>query len=176
MTKIDGPVVQAAASQGGLVRRDQLRGMGVSNDVLDRLRHQGLLRLLTRDVFVLVGTPITSTMNDQAALWQAGPTAALSHASAGLRWELPRLATGTVEVVVAHGGVRPDRTIGRVHVSRRLGPGEVTMLDGVRLTTPGRTMVDLASRCSSIPGGLPAPPSAPIVDRPGFLRQRAVSS
>lgn len=122
MTKIDGPVVQAAARQGGLVRRDQLRALGVSNGVLDRLRRQGIVLHLTQDVFVLAGTPVTVTMNDQAALWQAGPTAALSYASA----------------------------IGRVHVSRRLGPDQVTTLDGVRLTTPARTVVDLAGRCSSV--------------------------
>lgn len=67
-----------------------------------------------------------------------------------LRWELPRLATGTVEVVIAHGETRPEHTIGRVHVSRRLGPDQVTTLDGVRLTTPARTVVDLAGRCSSV--------------------------
>lgn len=142
----DAQVIEIATAQGGLVRRDQLVALGATHKVVGRLRRSGVLRQVTADVFVLAGVAISPERREQVALWEAGDHAALSHASAAARWAFPRVGAGAVEVVIPHGVPRPRSTIGRVHVTRCLKPEDVVALHGVRVTSPSRTVIDLACR------------------------------
>lgn len=145
MPKIDGQVIGLATSQDGLVRRDQLAALNVTSPVLGRLVRCGTLQPVTPAVFCLRAT-LSLSQRQQVALWQAGSLAALSHASAATCWTFPRVRPGAVEVVVPHGTNVPRSTIGVVHRSRQLRPCDVADLDGRRVTTPERTIVDLAGR------------------------------
>ena len=77
-----------------------------------------------------------------AALLACGPDAALSHASAAAIWEFRPPAPDVVDVIHpgsarAHAGVRPNRM--------RLQPRDVTRRLGMRVTSPARTLLDLAA-------------------------------
>jgi hypothetical protein len=78
-----------------------------------------------------------------AAVLAAGNEAVLSHRSAGVLWGfLDRHAESrAIEVIV------PDRRgiTGVVAHHQRLGPGEVTLRDGIPVTTAERTLLDLAA-------------------------------
>jgi len=81
---------------------------------------------------------------EMAATLACGPTAAVSHRSAAALWEIaPEGPRGTpVEVqVVRHARRRPGV---RVHRTAGRHPDEVVRLDGIPVTSPARTLFDLA--------------------------------
>jgi len=77
-----------------------------------------------------------------AAVLACGPTAVLSHATAAALWDLRRSDAGAIDVTVPGTGGRPRRNGIRVHRARSL---QSTMKDGIPVTTPGRTILDLAA-------------------------------
>jgi len=84
-----------------------------------------------------------------AAVLAVGPGAALSHASAGVLWGMlghrgpdsSRLVEPPIHVTVR--GTSESRRGIRVHRSRTLTPGEVTVCIGIPATNPSRTLADL---------------------------------
>lgn len=75
-------------------------------------------------------------------LW-AGAGAALSMGSAGWLWRFPDFAPAAPEISFqGNKRSRPGLTVHRVD----LHPEEVTQLDGLPVTTPARTLLDLAGR------------------------------
>ena len=72
----------------------------------------------------------------------------LSHASAAAAWELRRSGAGAIDVTVGPGG-RARHPGLRLHRSGRLHPDEIAHVEGLPVTTPARTLLDLAA------GGLP---------------------
>jgi very-short-patch-repair endonuclease len=79
-----------------------------------------------------------------AAVLACGDTAVLSHTAAGALWGLRPSQAATVDVTVpGSGGRRPKAGI-RVHRARNLD-GLTTTKDGIPVTTPGRTILDLAA-------------------------------
>ena len=64
----------------------------------------------------------------------------LSHATAAAAWDL-RPRAGAIHVISRSGGRRAGL---RVHRSRALTPDDTTTLRGIPMTTPARTIIDLA--------------------------------
>jgi very-short-patch-repair endonuclease len=81
-----------------------------------------------------------------AAVLACGLEAVLSHTSAAVVWGLLPTESGEGPV---HVSIRDRyRILGpgiRVHRVRTLEPDETTILDGIPITTPARTLLDLAS-------------------------------
>jgi hypothetical protein len=75
----------------------------------------------------------------------AGSGTTLGHAWAAAAWELAPPARGPVEVTVGRAGRRRRPGL-RLHRARDLAPDEVTVHRGVPVTTPERTLLDLAPR------------------------------
>jgi predicted transcriptional regulator of viral defense system len=77
-----------------------------------------------------------------AAVLAAGPGAALSYRSAAELWVVRQSARARIEVSVP----RHRRSTARleVHVVE-LAPDEITIEDGIPVTTPARTLFDLAA-------------------------------
>lgn len=146
---MNGQVVELAVRQGGLVQRSQLREAGVTTKVLRRLEQEDTLRAVTPQVFALGGMVLDHEQRYRAALWQAGRHAVLSHGAAAARWEFLQVQPGAVEVLIPHGSTVPCTTIGRVHVSRRLPPEDISIHRGLPTTSPRRTVLDLARRLGS---------------------------
>jgi very-short-patch-repair endonuclease len=80
-----------------------------------------------------------------AAAFACGPHAVLSHRTAADRWGMLATARGDVDVTVAANGGRARRRGIDLHVVRRLDPRDITQHDGLPITTPARTLVDLAA-------------------------------
>jgi very-short-patch-repair endonuclease len=84
-----------------------------------------------------------------AAVLACGERAVLSHGSAAALWRLSSKETGRpVEVTVAALHVPQHRRI-RARKTTRLMMDEVTTLRRIRVTTPARTLLDLASCVST---------------------------
>jgi very-short-patch-repair endonuclease len=78
-----------------------------------------------------------------AAVLACGPGTVLSHGSAALHWGLPWRETQRIDVTVPTPGGRGRRRLVIVHRAR-LEPGERTTKDGIPVTSPSRTLIDLA--------------------------------
>jgi hypothetical protein len=98
-----------------------------------------------------------------AAVFATGPGSVVSHVSAAAGWEMLRSSSRTVDVTVGLGGRTAPRGI-RLHRTRALADDEVTTLRGLPITTPARTLLDLAA------AGLRDRPLATALDRAHKLR------
>lgn len=77
--------------------------------------------------------------------------AALSHRSAAQLWELLPARDGAIDVSVPGDGGKKRRKGIRLHRSLSLLPADVTLRDGIPVTTPARTIADLR-RVVAAPG------------------------
>jgi len=142
--RIEKLIDDLAARQHGLVTRDQLIALGVEPDAVKyRVRtrrlwpgHRGVYR---------VGPPVAPLVREMAAVLACGPHAVLSHESAAALWRLLRQAGAPtlVHVTVRTGALRRRPGV-RVHRGRPIQDGDTTTLSGIPITTPPRTVLDLA--------------------------------
>jgi hypothetical protein len=132
---------RVAEGQWGLIRHDQARKAGLSDDQIDRRCATGRWRRLAAGVFVIAGAPST-WQRDALAACLAGPhgsvasffTAAALHGV----WDPPLLPHITVP-----RGTSARMRIAKVHRAD-LDPRDHGRVDCVPCTTPARTLVDAA--------------------------------
>ncbi len=79
-----------------------------------------------------------------AAVLVCGPAALLSHRSAGDLWGLRRDRSSAIDVVVPGSAMRNPPGI-RVHRQRSLDPAVHRLVDGIAVTDPAWTLIDLAA-------------------------------
>jgi very-short-patch-repair endonuclease len=146
--KVAGAIEALAARQHGVVARSQLLELGLSSAAIGRRVAAGWLRPLHRGVY-RIGPLDGVRAGEMAAVLAAGPSAMLSHTSALRAWKL--IGAGPLRpfhVTLLGGQVR--RRPGIVfHHARTLGDTERTVLDGVPITSPVRTLVDGAGMLGS---------------------------
>lgn len=96
-------------------------------------------------VYGVAGAPESLERRVTAACLAAGPDAVASHGAAGGLWALELPGDAPVEVTVPFRSA-PEVQGVAVHRTRRLLPTERTHLRGIPVTSPSRTLVDLAGR------------------------------
>ena len=135
-------VASIAASQQGLVTTDQLAKAGFGRwQITRRVRGGWLIR---RHVGVYqLGVFAGSYGDEMAALLACGPQAVLSHRSAAALWELCT-RPGVVDICVP-GSIAGRRRGIRPHRTATLTTCDVVIRNGLRVTTPSRTLLDLAA-------------------------------
>ncbi|MEQ8842640.1 MAG: hypothetical protein RIB98_16785 [Acidimicrobiales bacterium] len=144
-TERDEMVWELAGRQHGTVARRQLREIGFDAGAIGRRRRDGQLLEVGDGVFRVAGAPETERAALSAAMLEAGPTAVVSHPSAAALWGVPGF-TALPAGVTAPGrpgkGGRPR--LATVHQPRCLLDWHWVDVDGLRVTTPTRTLFDLA--------------------------------
>src|SRR5918992_2337338 len=141
---MDMEIATLAAAQHGVVTRAQLRALGMSASAITRSANVGRLHRVHHGVFA-VGPPVLTTEGRwMAAALAAGDGAVVSHATAAAAWDLRRLGSGAIHVTVPGDGGRRRRAGIRIHRST-LEPGDATTHRGIPITTPARTLIDLAA-------------------------------
>ncbi len=139
-------LIAVAESQHGVILSSQIDRCGVSRKSVAVLVAGGILRRVRAGAYAVGGRPPSVWEDAAAAAMLAGGTAALSHATAATLHRLPLLAPSrSVELTV----VAPQHPRLRgvaVHRVRRLDPLDVERRGGLDITTPARTVVDLAGR------------------------------
>jgi hypothetical protein len=134
---------EIAASQHGLVTRQQLRKSGLTDAMIDGLLARGLLVRVHRGVFRVAGVPVTWRQSMLAACLAGGPAAVASHRAAGALWGLEGVEE-RVEITVP--GSRLPRMSGVLrHRTLSLSHADITTLEGIRVTRPARTIIDCAA-------------------------------
>ena len=141
---IDLLVADLAARQLGVFTRAQVSRVGVTDDMIRGRVGNGRWGVMHPGVFRLAGTPPTYEQARLASWLAAGPGAAVSFDAAGHVWELPGVRPALdVSVLVP----RQPRLRGvSVHRVRALDPVDVVRRDSLAVTTPTRTLLDLAGR------------------------------
>ncbi len=104
------------------------------------------------------GVPLSDDLMLHAALLEAGGRSAVSHSSAAAWWGFPGFTLRPFELVRLRDGTFEQGSLGTVHTTRRLPDTHVAEVDGMLITTPTRTLFDLAPR-------LYADRTAKLIDR-----------
>ena len=136
-------VAEFSRRQYGLVTRRQLISAGVRPRVVDHAVATGRLRAIYRGVYG-AGPVLPPRAAEMAAVLACGENATVSHRSAAALWQLlpPPTPPAPVEVTVQRG--QPRKPGIKVYRVKTLPPDERTLLEGVPVTTPARTILDLA--------------------------------
>jgi hypothetical protein len=131
--------------QHSLLRRSELRLLGVSARVERAHVVRGEWQRMGRHVIRLAGSPATPEQRLMAACLEAGPTAIASHQSAAWLWGL---APPPDRPAITIGRNSPTRFRG-VEVHRPMDlPERVSVRRDIPCTDPLRTLRDLAGVCS----------------------------
>jgi hypothetical protein len=139
-----------AEQQAGLVTTAQAVARGISRPALGRLSQAGAIVPVRRGVYLVRGNPpdllelraawlTTNPDRDPGAELVDGPV--LSHAAAAQVWQAGDLSAWPVDVTVSHRRWSRQADV-RFRV-RTLADGDVTVVNGLPLTAPGRTVADL---------------------------------
>ena len=132
-----------AARQHGIVTRRQLHVLGLDNSAILRRMKSARLHQLYRNVYAVGRTDLTSEGRFLSAVLAYGNHAVLSHRLGGRLWRILSGAWTRIDITVPTGGSRPRR--GQIVVHRSSVPEEQrTTVDRIPVTTPARTIVDLA--------------------------------
>jgi very-short-patch-repair endonuclease len=145
-TQRDQVVGALADRQYGVVTREQLLTAGLGRGAIARAVEAGRLRPVFRGVYAVGHVALRREAWWMAALLACGPGAALSHRTAATLWGLRTDAPLPVDVTTstAHGRKHARITTHR----KRLHPVDALIIDGLRVTSPSRTLVDLAATLS----------------------------
>lgn len=141
--RIEHAVAACARRQHGVVTRPQLLAAGMSPDTVHRWLTATRLTALHRGVYQVgpVALPHTRVV---AAVLACGPAAVVSHSSAAALWQLIQIRgrMPLIDISVERGERRRPGI--RLHRVRAFTADEVTKLEGIPVTTPARTLVDIA--------------------------------
>ncbi len=137
---LDEVIAELAACQHGVVGRAQLLALGAGRGAIDHRLHRRRLHRVFQGAYSV--SPIVSGLGRwRAATLAVGTDAVLSYVAGGALWAMRPSSSRIVDLTV-------PRTLGRREGFRfhrsRLPDDERTELEGIPVTTPGRTLLDLA--------------------------------
>jgi hypothetical protein len=139
---LEWEVEALARRQHGVVGREQLLALGMGRRAIARRLEQRRLHEVHRGVYLLGPRRISRKGRWMGAVLACGEGALLSHRSAARLWALLPPAGEWVDVT------RPDRRIKRDGIVSHRGfvaEDEREMVDGIPVTSPFRTIFDLAA-------------------------------
>jgi very-short-patch-repair endonuclease len=108
-----------------------------------------LLDPIHRRVFAVGGPDLNQDGRWMAAILACGRSALLSHQSAAELWRIRRLESGLVEVTLPTASKRQVRGL-TVHRRTVLSPADRRAKHGIPVTSPARTLADLALRLPAV--------------------------
>jgi very-short-patch-repair endonuclease len=139
----DRAVALHAAGEWGVLSLEELRKSGLSRRAVEVRVRNGWLHPLYRGVYA-VGHPAVSVQGRWlGAVKSLGSGAVLSHFSAAALWGFIDWDARHPEVTVPREGIGRRDGI-RVHCSSVLEPRDMMRHEGIPVTSPDRTLVDLA--------------------------------
>ena len=145
LTDIDAAVEQLAAAQFGVVSRAQVLELGMTAaQIRTRVARRSWLRLAP-GVLGFPGHADSLRRRCWIAQLHAGEEAVLSHRTAALLHRMQPVERGPVELIVPRGHSRGLADTRR-HRPREFDPSQVSRIDGLPVTTPVRTLLDISGQ------------------------------
>jgi very-short-patch-repair endonuclease len=139
----DRAIVALAERQHGVVTRRQLAALGFGKSAVDARIRAGRLWRVHQGVYAVGRPTLTLHGRCSAAVLSCGPGAAVSHSAAGVLLGVRKERGPRIDVTVPGRGGRRRRGALIIHRSA-LPDGDRTIKDGIPVTTPARTLIDLA--------------------------------
>jgi hypothetical protein len=141
---IDRLVGALARRQWGYVTRVQLLATGLRPDAIDYRTRTGRLIRVYAGVYAVGHLPVTPVARAFAAVLACGDGALLSHGSGATLWGFNKYWDSPFEVTVTKS--HPRRPGITVHRSRTLTEADIDCQLDVPVTSPARTLLDIAPR------------------------------
>lgn len=138
----DAEIARLARGQHGVVGRRQLVDLGIGEDAIDHRLAKRRLHRLEHGVYSVSPRLVPRFGRWMAAVLASGPDAVLSHHSAAALWGLRSYSQRAVDVTVSHKSTS-SKQIRRHHTA--LPADEITIQEGIPVTTVPRTIFDLAA-------------------------------
>jgi predicted transcriptional regulator of viral defense system len=138
----DRAVAGIAKRQYGLVSREQLAGLGIGKTATSVRLRTGRLHQVHAGVYSVGHQLLRREGRWLAAVLASGPDAVLSHWSAAALWMIRPNSRSLIDVTTPHKSRSWDG-IKRHH--KALPPDEVTVHEGIPVTSAPRTIFDLAA-------------------------------
>ena len=142
MTTLRQLLAPLATGQHGLAERSQVLDLGATPEMIEAGLRQGLIERVHPRVYLIPGSPRTLKQSLMAACLSADGVA--SHRAAAWLWGLNGPFSGHVEGTIPRRKA-PDLRAATIHCSSDLIPDDVTAIDGIPVTKPARTLVDLGA-------------------------------
>jgi hypothetical protein len=135
-----------AADNHGVFRRAHARLCGLSRHEIEGRIELGMWKRLHHDVYIAAGAPLTWKGRVLAACWAGGFRAAASHRSAAALHKLAGGRKSLVEITCPRWRrAQHDGLV--VHETKKLNGVDLAVLNGIPVTTPERTLLDLGAVC-----------------------------
>jgi hypothetical protein len=131
-----------ARRQRGYVTRQQLLDLGFGPGAIKYRVAKGTLIVVYAGVYAVGHTPVSSPDRAYAAVLACGAGAVLSHGTAASLWGVDKRWRTPFEVTVPSARRRPGIRVHRTKLHRR----DVRRHEGIRATSPARTVLDIAPR------------------------------
>ena len=144
MTTAHDALRQLTRRQHGLASRAQLAGVGLTSHGVRRALATGRLERIS-EAFGAGGAADTPEQRAMAAAPHVPHSAVAMHSAAAL-WRMPGFELEPVHVLATRRPHRDRDRVGRMHSSVRLRDEDITAIHGIPVTTPLRTIRDLAGR------------------------------
>jgi very-short-patch-repair endonuclease len=138
---IDRAIAALAGRQRGFVTRVQLLLIGLGPGAIDYRIRRGWLIPVYTGVYAVGHRPISPIDRAAAAVLACGDGAVLSHSSAAALWGFVKRWRMPFETTARHALRRSGIC---VHRSRALTHADIRILLGIRVTSPARTVLDVA--------------------------------
>jgi very-short-patch-repair endonuclease len=142
----DGRIAELAQRQGGHVTTRQLFALGLDANAIKYRARVGRLIAVHHGVYAVGHLPSNPIDQAKGVVLAGGPRVALGLGSAAAFWGAQRQWSFPLELISA-----TDRRLAgvKVHRSKNLLRRDIRTVDGLRVTSPARTVLDIAPRLSA---------------------------
>jgi len=140
---VERAIAALSEASGGHVTREQLRGLGLSANQIEHRLRRGSLIAVFRGIYAVGHLPTTWHDRALGALLACGPEALLGHSAASYIWAILTKAPKVLELTLPTD--RRPRGL-RIHVCRTLTPADSAVRDGLPVTSPALTLLQMAPR------------------------------
>jgi hypothetical protein len=141
--RVDQTIAVLAGRQHGNITRRQLFDCGLGSTAVRYRVRNGRLHPVFAGVYAVGHRPPSPLARAAAAVLACGDGAVLSHGSAATLWGISPRWSQPLEVTARSNHQRRGMV---VHRSRTLAEQDVTHHFGIAVTTPARTVLDMAPR------------------------------
>jgi len=141
----ESEIVRVADAQHGVFTQAQAVAAGVSPAAITRRVQAGVWVRMLPGIYRIGGSAATVGAGAMAATLWGGAGSLLSHASAARRWGIDGVRERCVEIWVPADCAKRSRVV-TVHRGERLDRADRTVSDRIPITTPTRTLIDVAGR------------------------------
>ncbi|MDX6680186.1 MAG: hypothetical protein QOG94_225 [Solirubrobacteraceae bacterium] len=143
-TPLDLRVAARAAEQYGAVSAAQLLELGLTRTAIQVRVRNGRLHRVHHGVYAVGHAALSLDGRFMAATLACGPASALGYRAGAANWAFMAWDDSRLVEVVVAGSAGRSRPGLRIHRTRHLDPRDVMRHRGIRVTTPARTLLDLA--------------------------------